>query len=83
MSEGDYPLGAKYDKNAPYNQEPPKEIEVEVCISVTMHKTVKLIVPEDYDDVVLRVTAVEKTWEELSNMNSNGWNEDEFEVIKE
>lgn len=83
MSEGDYPLGAKYDKNAPYNQEPPKEIEVEVCISVTMHKTVKLIVPEDYDDVVLRVAAVEKTWEELSNMNSNGWNEDEFEVIKE
>lgn len=83
MSEGDYPLGAKYDKNAPYNQEPPKEKEVEVCISVTMHKTVKLTVPEDYDNIVLRVAAVENTWKELSDMHSIGWNEDEFEVIEE
>ena len=35
----DYPLGAKYDKKAPYNEKPKK---VSVCVSVTYHKDIEL-----------------------------------------
>lgn len=44
---GDYPLGAKYDPRAPYNQEENPEVELEVCISVTYHRTSKIKV-KDY-----------------------------------
>ena len=39
---GYYPMGAEFDKNAPYNQGDPEPIEIEVTVSVTMSKTVKV-----------------------------------------
>lgn len=43
----DYPLGAKYDPKAPWNQKENPEVEIEVCVSVTYHKTFKIKV-NDY-----------------------------------
>ena len=79
----DYPLGAKYDKNAPYNQPIPRKEEVEVCVSVTYHKTLKVTVKEDYDNVDLNNAAQEKVWDDLKRLSDNGWYEDEFEVVEE
>lgn len=84
MSTGGYPLGAEYDKNAPYNQPEPKDVEVEVCVSLCIHKTIKVKVPEDYDDSVLRDAAENKIAGILEYLyDDNDWHEDEFEVIKE
>lgn len=83
MNDGDYPLGAKYDRRAPYNQPLPREEEVEVCVSVTYHKTLKVTVKEDYDSVDLNNAAQEKVWNDLKRMADNGWYEDEFEVVEE
>lgn len=43
-----YPLGAANDPNAPYNQYENPEVEVEVTVSITLSKTVKVLVT-DYD----------------------------------
>ena len=56
MSEsGYYPAGAEYDPNAPWNQIDPEPQEVEVTISMTISKTVKIKVTdytceEDWDE---------------------------------
>ena len=34
-----YPPGAEFDPNAPYNQSDPEPVEVDVCISQTLHKS--------------------------------------------
>lgn len=46
MNNYDYPLGAD-TKDAPWNQEDPKPQEVEVTVSITLSKTVKIKV-DDY-----------------------------------
>ena len=47
MSEsGYYPAGAEYDTNAPWNQIDPEPQEVEVTISMTISKTVKVKVTD-------------------------------------
>lgn len=46
----DYPLGAKYDKNAPYNQPLPKMVEKEVLVSYIYESEVTVTVPEDADE---------------------------------
>ena len=38
MSTGDFPPGAKYDSNAPYNEDINKSIKVDVCVSVCLSK---------------------------------------------
>lgn len=49
MSEsGYYPVGAEYDPNAPWNQKENPEREIEVTVSVTLSKTIKVMV-SDYD----------------------------------
>ena len=48
MECGGYPPGAKYDSNEPYNQVDLPEREIEVTISVTLSKTVKVMV-DDYE----------------------------------
>ncbi len=53
-SLGGYPLGAQYDKRAPYNQPEPKKVKVNVCISVTYSKSVDVIVDENYTNEDLR-----------------------------
>jgi len=51
-----YPLGARNDPRAPYNQKEPPELEFEVTISQTFSKTVKVktsdyVEEEDWDDL--------------------------------
>ena len=51
-----YPLGAEFVSDAPWNQEDNPEREIEVFVSITMSKTVKIkvtdyqIVDEGYDE---------------------------------
>ena len=45
---GYYPPGAEYDPNAPWNQVDNPEREIEVTVSVTLSKTVKIKV-SDYE----------------------------------
>ena len=45
---GYYPPGAKHDPNAPWNQVDNPEREIEVTVSVTLSKTVKIKV-SDYE----------------------------------
>lgn len=47
MESGYYPPGAEHDPNAPYNQVDLPEREIEVLVSVTLSKTVKVQV-NDY-----------------------------------
>lgn len=47
MESGYYPPGAEHDPNAPYNQVDLPEREIEVLVSVTLSKTVKVRV-NDY-----------------------------------
>lgn len=48
MESGYYPPGAEFDPRAPYNQVDLPEKEIEVTISVTLSKTVKVTV-NDYE----------------------------------
>lgn len=49
MSEsGYYPAGAEYDPNAPWNQVEYPEKEIEVTVSITLSKTLKINV-DDYE----------------------------------
>lgn len=76
-----YPLGAKYDKNAPYNEKPKK---VSVCVSVTYHKDIEVEVVEGgYDEVTLNYLAREKVYSMHKFMDDDGWTEDEFEAIED
>ncbi len=50
-----YPPGAEFDPRAPWNQSGPPEKEIEVTVSITLSKTVKVKVDdytceEEYDD---------------------------------
>lgn len=47
MNNYDYPMGAD-NSSAPWNQSDIPEREVEVCVSITLSKTVKVYV-DDYD----------------------------------
>lgn len=49
MIDGDnYPMGAKYDSNAPWNETTIRGNEIEVEVTVTLKKTLKILV-DDYD----------------------------------
>lgn len=39
---GYYPMGAEYDSNAPWNQSEPSEEEIEVFVSITLSKSVRI-----------------------------------------
>lgn len=43
---GYYPAGAEFDPNAPWNQSDPPEKEIDVLVSVTLSKTVKVKVSD-------------------------------------
>ena len=53
---GNYPIGAQYDPNAPWNEPELKEKEIDVTISITLSKTTKIVVPDikDLDDSILK-----------------------------
>lgn len=51
MRESDfYPAGAYYDRNAPYNQVEPPEIEVEITVSITLERDCTITTDEVYWD---------------------------------
>jgi hypothetical protein len=75
-----YPLGAKYDKNAPYNE---KTKTVSVCVSVTYHKDIEVEVEGAYDESTLNYLAREEVYNMHKFMDDDGWTEDEFEAIED
>ena len=48
---GYYPMGAEFDKNAPYNQVEPESLEIEVTVSVTLSKTMKIKVNDYLEEI--------------------------------
>ena len=46
IESGYYPPGAEFDPNAPYNQKELPEKEIEVTVSITLSKTVKIKVSD-------------------------------------
>lgn len=54
IESGYYPPGAQFDSNAPYNQRDPEPVEVDVCISQTLHKSTTIsttdYVAEEWED---------------------------------
>ena len=46
IESGYYPPGAEFDSNAPYNQKEVPEKEIEVTVSITLSKTVKIKVSD-------------------------------------
>ena len=93
-----YPPGAANDINAPYNQVDPEPIEVEVTVSITLSKTVKIYV----DDYIQEAPEVDEDGHyykgdidfsdcdlksavrnQITLPNMEGWSTDDFEVIME
>lgn len=46
IESGYYPPGAEFDPNAPYNEKELPEKEIEVIVSITLSKTVKIKVSD-------------------------------------
>lgn len=97
-SSGDYPFGASNDSRAPYNEIENPEVEVEVCVSITMHKTFKVKVKdytiideyldEDRQYCCERDFSPCDLYGAFHNQHGepkidNTWTEDEFEVVLE
>ena len=90
IESGYYPIGAEFDPKAPYNEEIIPDKEVEVTISVTLSKTVKITVNDytideegycDFSECDLH-KAVKKQIK-LPQQLCEDWEVDEFEIIKE
>ena len=75
-----YPLGAKYDPRAPYNE---KTKKVSICVSVTYHKDIEVEIEGAYDESTLNYLARDEVYNMHKFMDDNGWTEDEFEAIEE
>lgn len=86
----DYPLGAKNDKDAPYNQLENKTEKINVLVSITLSKTVEIKVTDyikaasadevnDYSNCDLK-SAVEQQIN-LPQDSYEDWYIDDFEVI--
>lgn len=61
-SNGNYPAGAQYDPNAPWNEPEIEYKEVEVTISLTISKTTKITVPDvrNLDSSILKEAVKEQ-----------------------
>lgn len=79
-SSGGYPLGADYDRNAPWKE---KDAYVDATVSITYHKTVRVKLNEHYDTPDLNDAVQNEVWDDLKRLSDNGWYEDEFEVVEE
>lgn len=49
FESGSYPVGAEHDPRAPWNSEDQKPVEIEVTVSLTISKTVRIEV-DDYKE---------------------------------
>lgn len=63
IESGDYPAGAEYSKDAPYNEHLPKPKKIKTTVSMTLSKEVELIV----DDYIV---------EEVFDKDYHGYHED-------
>lgn len=79
-SSGYYPPGAEYDSNAPFNEVRKK---VQVCVSITYHKTIEVEVEGGYDKTTLYNLVEDIIYPDTYALDSNGWFEDEFEITEE
>ena len=80
----DYPLGAKYDPRAPYNQKEPKLVKKRVLVSVTLSKSLELEVPENFDRVDLCEAFNDSPeYDQLKTLWDNHWSEDDFEIMED
>ena len=48
-SDGGYPAGAEFENNCPWNEKSKEKIEVDVTVSVTYSKTLKVVIEEGYE----------------------------------
>ena len=80
---GGYPLGAEYDRNAPWKEKEPEKVSKDVCVSMCVHKIVTVEVPENYDNTDLYDAVQEAIWKDISYLRDEGYIEDEFEVDEE
>lgn len=93
---GYYPAGTEYNPNAPWNQKDSEPVEVSVCVSVTLSKTVKVKVddyvaedneasgsdiPFNFSDCNLREAVCQQI--ALPNEKFPDWTVDDFEVMLE
>lgn len=95
-NDGDYPIGTKLDSNAPWNKKTNKPREIEVTASITISKTLKVLV-DDYEinsyideagshftDYNYENCDLKKAvQEQVSFKDIRDWNVDDFEVILE
>ena len=90
IESGYYPIGAEFDPKAPYNEEIIPDKEIEVTISVTLSKTVKITVNDyiideegcpDFSECDLHKAVKEQI--KLPQQLCEDWEVDEFEIIKE
>ena len=90
IESGYYPIGAEFDPKAPYNEQIIPDKEIEVTISVTLSKTVKITVNDciideegypDFSECDLHKAVKEQI--KLPQQLCEDWEVDEFEIIKE
>lgn len=90
IESGYYPIGAEFDPKAPYNEQIIPDKEIEVTISVTLSKTVKITVNDytideegycDFSECDLHKAVKEQI--KLPQQLCEDWEIDEFEIIKE
>lgn len=90
IESGYYPAGAEFDPKAPYNEKIIPDKEIEVTISVTLSKTVKITVNDyiideegycDFSECDLHKAVKEQI--KLPQQLCEDWIVDEFEIIKE
>nr|DAL05083.1 MAG TPA: hypothetical protein [Crassvirales sp.] len=79
-SDGGYPLGADQDPRAPWKE---KDVFVDVTVSITYHKTIRVKLNEHYDTPDLYNAAQDEVYDDVKALSDNGWYEDEFEVVEE
>ena len=99
IESGYYPSGTEHSPNAPWNQVDNPEREIEVTVSVTLSKTVKIKVSdyqitdsgkdedgEYFEDIDYSDCDLKCAVEEQTKLPQDickGWNVDDFEVIND
>ena len=78
---GYYPAGAEFDSRAPYNQIECRMREVEVDVTLTVAKTIRVYVREDYgqDDIEQEVSTIIKETT-LTDQNNECYEIDDFQI---
>lgn len=80
QSTDNLPLGADNNPNAPFNEEVYEDIDV--LISITYSKSVSLYLPKGMSMEELKESCRKYVFKSPS-LEHDGWNIDEFEIIKE